>query len=170
MVVTLYPEDCQCRASSICYHVIAAKLSVGNPLAGNRKPLNMTALTKGTKKNVDKKSGRKKPRLNDLDTGTVTINPAPDSCLKKVSTLIACDIDDSICFGVTPISAKQEQTFSKPNLKTKSIIKTPGKKVKLAFQVEFPLDLPKTEEDPVIVSDELDGFDLYTHFNVFISK
>ena len=48
--VTLYPEDCQCRASSTCYHVIAAKLSVGIPLSGNRKPLNMTALTKGTKK------------------------------------------------------------------------------------------------------------------------
>ena len=32
--------------------------------------------------------------------------------------------------------------------------------------MELPIDLPKTEEDPVIVSDELDDFDLYTDFNM----
>ena len=32
--------------------------------------------------------------------------------------------------------------------------------------MELPIDLPKTEEDPVIVSDELDDFGLYRHFNM----
>ena len=43
--VTLYPEDCQCRATGTCYHVIAAKLSAGIPLARKHKPINMTAFT-----------------------------------------------------------------------------------------------------------------------------
>ena len=74
--VRLFPTaSCTCPATgSSCYHILAAKISIG---IEDTKPLhkvNLTMLRKNSRSRKDKTSGRKKPRVDDYD-----ITPAPDS-------------------------------------------------------------------------------------------
>ena len=76
-VVTLFPkETCSCPSTSPCYHILAAKLSVGldNHQASPMWKLNLTQLRRNARSTGKKKSGRKRPRPGDCD-----ITPAPDS-------------------------------------------------------------------------------------------
>ena len=62
--VHLFPkESCTCPASSLCYHIIAAKLSIGMDVVcgGKSSKVNLTVLRQNTKAKKDKMSGRKKP-------------------------------------------------------------------------------------------------------------
>ena len=75
-VVTLFPkQSCSCPSTSVCYHIIAAQLSVGiRSEKEHRKTLNLSQLRKNARTRRDKRSGRKRPRPHDFD-----IVPAPDA-------------------------------------------------------------------------------------------
>jgi len=71
--VHLFPiESCTCPATSQCYQILAARISIGP----NMKPkkVNLSQLRRNTRARKDKTSGRKRPRINDFD-----VVPAPDS-------------------------------------------------------------------------------------------
>jgi hypothetical protein len=74
--VTLFPkETCQCVSTSTCYHILAAKMSIGLEAIQKNRVVNLRALSKNSKKKIDKKSGRKQPRVNDYE---IEFEPAPD--------------------------------------------------------------------------------------------
>ena len=67
-VVTVFPrETCSCPSSGGCYHIHAVKLSLG--LEDEKKPStrSLTKLRKNTRSRKDKRSGRKRPRVEDVD-------------------------------------------------------------------------------------------------------
>ena len=75
--VTLFPkETCQCVSTSTCYHILAAKMSIGLEAFQKNRVVNLRALSENSKKNIDNKSGRKQPRVNDYE---IEFEPAPDS-------------------------------------------------------------------------------------------
>ena len=92
-VVTLFPkETCSCPSTTECYHILAAKTSIGQKDQKQRlRRLNLTQLRRNARSRKDKKSGRKRPRPGDMD-----ILPAPDS-------LAAADakVQNTICQGTT---------------------------------------------------------------------
>ena len=59
---------------SQCYHILAAKMTVGMEDKGSKRKINLTLLRRNTHPRNQKKSGRKAPRPGDYE-----INPAPDS-------------------------------------------------------------------------------------------
>ena len=100
-VVRLFPaQTCSCPAQSNCYHVLAAKLSVGIIHADSRRPLNLTQLRKNKRKKPDKTGGRKRPRTLDVDV--VAAGDTGDGDVERVRTLIqpnltqASDVDQDI--------------------------------------------------------------------------
>ena len=111
--VTLFPkENCQCPTGE-CYHIIAAKMSIGYNTTQEKKTINLTQLRKRSKKCADKKSGRKRPRLNDIDFDDFA--PAPDSRLMDESYI--SDISHFSDFkGITPI--KETLKTSTPQVYT----------------------------------------------------
>lgn len=71
MDVRIFPNpSCSCPETKICYHVMAVRLSCGLGNQASKKFPNTTRLRKNAKKRADKKSGRKKPRTDDLDRTT----------------------------------------------------------------------------------------------------
>ena len=67
-ITSLFPEDCTCRASSVCYHLLATKILMGAPITEKKqKVITLAKLSRRGKKNSDKKSGQKKPRKLDVD-------------------------------------------------------------------------------------------------------
>jgi len=67
-VVRLHPrQSCSCPATSQCYHLIAAKMSIGMPTDTKGRTINLTQLRRNKRKNADKTSGRKRPRVHDVD-------------------------------------------------------------------------------------------------------
>jgi len=67
-VVLLFPTtSCSCPAQSDCYHVLAARMAVGVNDQPPKRKLNLTQLRKNVRKRPDKTSGRKRPRLQDVD-------------------------------------------------------------------------------------------------------
>ena len=68
-VVSLYPkEKCSCPATGLCYHILGVKLSLGaKETSTSNKERNFTQLRKNTRLKKDKKSGRKRPRANDIE-------------------------------------------------------------------------------------------------------
>ena len=75
-VVTLHPkESCSCASSTSCYHILAAKLSIGVTCeAVPKTKLSLTQLRKNSRSSKEKKSGRKRPRPGDYE-----VCPAPDA-------------------------------------------------------------------------------------------
>ena len=72
--VTLFPEEfCPCLSKGTCYHIIACRLAVGMPPGvSGRRNINLSTLKRNRRQR--NKSGRKKPRVDDID-----ITCAPDS-------------------------------------------------------------------------------------------
>ena len=71
--IRLFPkESCTCPSSGICYHIIAAKLSIGMSVQPCAHKVNLTQLRRNARSKKDKNSGRKRPRCGDYE-------PAPDS-------------------------------------------------------------------------------------------
>ena len=66
-----------------CYCILAPKLSLGISDTNSKRTLNLSQLKCNSRSCIEKKSGRKHPRLHYTD---VTINPAPDSELKDIFT------------------------------------------------------------------------------------
>ncbi len=71
-VVTLFPrETCSCPSTGDCYHILACKYSLGiQPTSKRGAPPNLSQLRRNTRSKKDKKSGRKRPRPNDVEPGT----------------------------------------------------------------------------------------------------
>ena len=73
--VTLFPkQSCTCPSTCECYHILAAKISLGLPCKPETTTINLSQLRWNTRCRKEKKSGRKRPHPADC-----TINPAPDS-------------------------------------------------------------------------------------------
>ncbi|CAC5396904.1 unnamed protein product [Mytilus coruscus] len=77
MLNLLPKETCQCPSTTQCYHILAAKMFLGDETDNKPRVVNLRLLSKRNLKRNDKKSGRKKPRANDYDNTEVL--PAPDS-------------------------------------------------------------------------------------------
>ena len=66
-VVTVFPsETCSCPSKHDCYHILAVKMSIGIPPVQKRS-INLSQLRKNTRSTGDKRSGRKRPRRNDVE-------------------------------------------------------------------------------------------------------
>ena len=58
--VSLFPkEKCECPAVRNCYHILAARISIGQNLHEKKAKVNMTQFTKNERKRCDKISGKK---------------------------------------------------------------------------------------------------------------
>ena len=75
-VVTLFPkETCSCPSTTTCYHILAAKMSLGvDQKQQSQHRANLTQLRRNARSRREKKSGPKHPRPGDCD-----VVPAPDS-------------------------------------------------------------------------------------------
>ena len=52
----------------MCYHILGVKLSLGLKISeSTTSETNLTRLCKGTRSRKEKKTGRKRPRPNDID-------------------------------------------------------------------------------------------------------
>jgi hypothetical protein len=89
-VVKLFPAcTCSCPSVSDCYHIKAAQISVGMRTNVVRRQLNLTTLRRNTRKKADRRSGLKRPRLQDVDviaagdieTGNQPTSNAPSDTL-----------------------------------------------------------------------------------------
>lgn len=78
--VKLLPEPavCSCPSTGLCYHIIAAQMSVGWKEAVDKQTYSLSMLCKKKGRGRPKKSGRKKPRKGDYD---YDVEPAPDSLI-----------------------------------------------------------------------------------------
>ena len=73
--VRLFPkETCTCPSASLCYHIMAVRMSIGMDQQKPLSKVNLSRLRRNARSKKDKTSGRKKPRLGDYD-----VKPAPDS-------------------------------------------------------------------------------------------
>ena len=137
--VTLNPEKCQCPSSSTCYHIIAVKMFVGLPVNDVPREVNLRTLSKRSLKRSDKKSGRKRPRANDLDPIVI---PAPDSILSSNTENTKAEssgIENDTCFIAEPDMLPTMKPKSKKKLRFNakaSDIKLPAKKRKIHFETE----------------------------------
>ena len=66
-VVKLYPKpNCSCQNFGECYHITAAKISLGMKVEEQKVITNLTKLRKNGRGSKEKRSGRKKPRPMDV--------------------------------------------------------------------------------------------------------
>ena len=90
--VTLFPKETRtCPSTVTCYHIIAARMSVGINDEKNPKQWNLSQLRRNARSCKEKKSGRKRPRPGDVDCG-----PAPDA----ISEVLNDDADTGKAFFV----------------------------------------------------------------------
>ena len=85
-VVRLFPaEYCSCPSKGLCYHIIAVKTSIGDSRESKGVTLNLTSLRRNTRSRGDKRSGRKRPRANDVDPGdSDEIKQSPKKCAPEI--------------------------------------------------------------------------------------
>lgn len=77
--VRLFPkESCSCPSTTQCYHILAAKMSIGLENVACKRKINLTQLRRNTRPKSHKKSGRKAPQPNDYE-----VLPAPDCTQEK---------------------------------------------------------------------------------------
>ena len=80
----LFPvEKCQCAATNTCYHILAAKKSLGMDIVSKTKCVDLSLLIKKKKPKANKKTGRKQPKRLDF---VYEFAAAPDSELNLTST------------------------------------------------------------------------------------
>ncbi|EFX70946.1 hypothetical protein DAPPUDRAFT_327671 [Daphnia pulex] len=86
-LVTLCPKiTCTCPATTVCYHILAAHIAIGDfQPSDTKRPKNSTRYRKRAKKNADKRSGNKAPRKLDVDRPTVTSSPVSSKRKKLIS-------------------------------------------------------------------------------------
>ena len=86
-------------AKSQCYHITAAKLAIGMKDAAPRRQINLTQLRKNKRKKIDKTSGRKRPRTDDVD-----VIPAGDIDQDELQ-----DLMDEVIQSSNPEPASQQE-------------------------------------------------------------
>ena len=69
-VVALFPKpSCSCPSTGECYHILAAKLSIGMPCSSDKKiKKHLSQLRRNARKRKEKKCGRKRPRPYDVES------------------------------------------------------------------------------------------------------
>ena len=83
-VVKLFPNTtCSCPAKSNCYHIKAAEMAIGLEKEQTKRPINLTQPRRNKRKHADKTSGRKRPRVDDID-----VVPAGDVDQDEAANLI----------------------------------------------------------------------------------
>ena len=86
-VVTLFPkETCSCPSTTQCYHILAAKMSIGQHSEDEKRRINLSQLRKNSRPRSQKRSGRKRPRPGDCD-----VTAAPDAATKLKEPKLATD-------------------------------------------------------------------------------
>ena len=127
--VSLFPQEkCQFPAVSNCYHILAARISIGQNLHEKKAKVSMTQFAKNKRKRCDKISAKNKPHYLDYE-----ITPAPDSKLVELESKNE-DIDKDI-----------KNEISGLNTPIKSILKTLTTKHKKK-DVTFLLEQPPTSK------------------------
>ena len=58
-------ETCACPSASLCYHIMAVRMSIGMDQQKPLSKVNLSRLRGNARSKKDKTSGRKKPRLGD---------------------------------------------------------------------------------------------------------
>ena len=87
-VVRLFPTTtCSCPAQSSCYHVTAARMAIGIYEVPKKRNFSLTQLNKNVRKKPDKTSGRKRPRLQDVDVQGA--GDADPSTIARVAAAVA---------------------------------------------------------------------------------
>jgi len=111
--ITLFPkQSCTCPSTCECYHILAAKLSLGLPCKPEGTTINLSQLRRNTRSRKEKKAGRKRPHPTDC-----TINPAPDSLFST---------DTTECIADTEHSLIEQPEFDNPKDQVKEHISEPG--------------------------------------------
>ena len=99
-VVRLFPKPtCSCPAKANCYYVLAARMAVG--ITGEtqkRRVMSLTQLQKNVRKRPDKTSGRKRPRLDDID-----VVPAGDVDEHQAAALHDAIVQVTDTHNATPV-------------------------------------------------------------------
>lgn len=164
--VTLAPKEvCQCPSVSVCYHIIAVRMSVGIEAKNDKVIYNLTQLRKNTRKRPDKCAGKKKPRpIDKLDANESIIIPAPDSILNNTQLEGTENLPQ---FTSTPTCATPKRTLcATPKTRKntpKSILKrkletefvSASKKMRLeapSNTKKLKLSLPKTRQRKSLAS------------------
>lgn len=88
-VVKLHPkENCSCPATGTCYHILGVKLSLGLKVSqSTTSERNLAQLCKATRSRKEKKTGRKRPRPNDVHVDTNKNNDCSISKRRKKSEI-----------------------------------------------------------------------------------
>ena len=58
-------QTCQCPSTSQCYHIVAAKMSIGRSQGITDEKVNLAQPRRNSRKRLDKKFGNKQPRKFD---------------------------------------------------------------------------------------------------------
>lgn len=88
-VVKLHPkESCSCPATGTCYHILGVKLSLGLKVSqSTTSERNLAQLCKATRSRKEKKTGRKRPRPNDVHVDTNKNNDCSIAKRRKKSEI-----------------------------------------------------------------------------------
>ena len=160
--VKLFPkESCQCPSTGRCYHILAARKSINLPDDNKNKIYNLSQLRKRSRSKTDKKSGRKKPRIGDLDN--TLIAPAPDSILAHIEEQKS---DDDFNFSLTestpkhvPLTPRTPKSILKKRAihsdSKKSLTFEPEQTEKSVEKIEIPKMQPVIEDLKIDVEMEL---------------
>jgi len=116
-VVRLFPTTtCSCPAQANCYHVLAARMAIGNTDVPKKRALNLTQLRKNVRKRPDKTSGRKRPRLQDVDV--VAAGDVDDATTSAVVAAVTdqptTSTDDATTSAVVAAVTDQPTTSTDP--------------------------------------------------------
>ena len=136
-VVTLFPrETCSCPSTSQCYHILAAKMCIGqDDMSTGKKRLNLTQLRKNARSRKEKKSGRKRPRPGDCDVISAPdaqgIQACSSSCLYSHITVYL--------FIGSPVKHSKGSNCTESGQKKPNLTQ-PGKKVKSSRKPPYPGD------------------------------
>ncbi len=72
-VVSLFPKvSCSCPSTNECYHIVAARMFLGMTVPCKSVKRNLSQLRKNSRTRREIKSGRKRPRPNDVTEGIFT--------------------------------------------------------------------------------------------------
>jgi len=105
-LVELFPNSsCTCPTRDNCYHVFVARLAVGMTVDSGvkKRAINLTQLRKNTCKRTDKTSGRKRPRLDDVDV--VPAGDADDDEAAAIHTAIVPPVDNVQTLATVSVSS-----------------------------------------------------------------
>ena len=104
--VQLSPKErCNCPSTTTCWHIIAAKMSCGMKENNTKCTLNLSQLKRNSRTWLDKKSGRKHLRPNDVDD--IEITAAPDSKLSSMISIKKSCVEGNIPQIATDLSIPQ---------------------------------------------------------------